>query len=144
MLSLQERTIVEAGQAARGRRLPRVAASSLFAEYVAPGLIELFAGRAADLDVELNVHDPRRFGALLHSRAVDPPYQADAGGPVQPRQRVRRGGRQRVDEVVDGGEADRHAVLPEPGRRRDGERRTIDTRRRPGSGCVPGVRGGDG
>ncbi|MGW0591145.1 DUF2071 domain-containing protein [Streptosporangium sp. NPDC002607] len=58
--------------------------------------------------------------------------------------RVRRGGRQRVDEVVDGGEADRHAVLPEPGRRRDGERRTIDTRRRPGSGCVPGVRGGDG
>ncbi|MEV4377115.1 LysR family transcriptional regulator [Streptosporangium sp. NPDC049644] len=71
MLSLQERTIVEVGQAARGRRLLRVAASSLFAEYAAPGLIELFAGRAADLDVELSVHDPRKFGALLHSRAVD-------------------------------------------------------------------------
>ncbi|GAA3845735.1 LysR family transcriptional regulator [Sphaerisporangium flaviroseum] len=71
MLSLQERTIIEVGQAGKGRRLLRIAASSLFAEHAAPGLIELFAGRAADLDVELSVHDPRRFGTLLHSRAVD-------------------------------------------------------------------------
>jgi LysR family transcriptional regulator, low CO2-responsive transcriptional regulator len=71
MLSLQERTIIEVGQAARGRRLLRIGASSLFAEHAAPGLIGLFAGRAADLDVELSVHDPRSFGALLNSRAVD-------------------------------------------------------------------------
>ncbi|MEV0590127.1 LysR family transcriptional regulator [Nonomuraea cavernae] len=71
LLSLQERTIIEVGQAAQGRRLLRVAASSLFAEHAAPGLIGLFAGRAADLDVELSVHDPRQFGALLHSRTVD-------------------------------------------------------------------------
>ena len=32
------------------------AASSLFAEHAAPGLIELFASRADDLDVELSVH----------------------------------------------------------------------------------------
>jgi LysR family transcriptional regulator, low CO2-responsive transcriptional regulator len=49
----------------------RVAASSLFAEYAAPGLIELFAGRAAELEVELSVHDPRKFGTVLHARAVD-------------------------------------------------------------------------
>jgi DNA-binding transcriptional LysR family regulator len=71
MLNLQERTIIEVSQAAGGRRLLRVAASSLFAEYAAPGLIELFAGRAADLDVELSVHDPRKFGTLLHARTVD-------------------------------------------------------------------------
>lgn len=71
MLNLQERTIIEVSQAAAGRRLLRVAASSLFAEYAAPGLLELFAGRAADLDVELSVHDPRKFGTLLHARAVD-------------------------------------------------------------------------
>jgi DNA-binding transcriptional LysR family regulator len=71
MLSLQERTKIEVSQAASGRRLLRVAASSLFAEYAAPGLIELFAGRAADLEVELSVQDPRKFGTLLHARAVD-------------------------------------------------------------------------
>jgi DNA-binding transcriptional LysR family regulator len=71
MLSLQERTIIEVGQAGDGRRLLRVATSSLFAEHAAPGLIGLFAGRADDLDVELSVHDPRRFGSLLHSRTVD-------------------------------------------------------------------------
>ncbi|MFB9831937.1 LysR family transcriptional regulator [Actinoallomurus acaciae] len=71
MLNLQERTVIEVSQAASGRRLLRVAASSLFAEYAAPGLIELFAGRAADLEVELSVHDPRKFGTVLNARAVD-------------------------------------------------------------------------
>jgi len=71
MLNLQERTIVEVSQAGHGRRLLRVAASSLFAEYAAPGLIELFTNRAADLDVELSVHRPDRYASLLHSRAVD-------------------------------------------------------------------------
>jgi DNA-binding transcriptional LysR family regulator len=71
MLNLQERTIIEVSQAAGGQRLLRVAASSLFAEYAAPGLIELFASRAADLEVELSVHDPRKFNALLHALAVD-------------------------------------------------------------------------
>ncbi|MFC0555581.1 LysR family transcriptional regulator [Planotetraspora thailandica] len=80
MLSLQERTIIEVSQAARGRRLLRIAASSLFAEHAAPGLIDLFAGRAADLDVELSVHDPRRFGTLLSSRAVDVAIGPHPGG----------------------------------------------------------------
>ncbi|GGM79975.1 LysR family transcriptional regulator [Thermopolyspora flexuosa] len=71
MLSLQERTKIEVSQAAKGRRLLRVGASSVFAEYAAPGLIELFASRAADLEVELSVHDPRRFADLLRSRTLD-------------------------------------------------------------------------
>lgn len=71
MLGLQDQTILEVSQAGSGRRLLRVAASSLFAEHAAPGLIELFAGRADDLDVELSVHGPEKFDALLASRAVD-------------------------------------------------------------------------
>jgi DNA-binding transcriptional LysR family regulator len=71
MLGLQERTIREVGQAGNGKRLMRVAASSLFAEYAAPGLIELFVSRAADLDVELSVHNAREFESLLSTRAVD-------------------------------------------------------------------------
>jgi DNA-binding transcriptional LysR family regulator len=71
MLGLQDRTILEVSQAGSGRRLLRVAASTLFAEHAAPGLLELFAARAADLDVELSVHSPRRFNALLTTRAVD-------------------------------------------------------------------------
>ncbi|GGJ55270.1 LysR family transcriptional regulator [Streptomyces brasiliensis] len=71
MLGLQDQTVLEVQQAGAGRRLLRVAASSLFAEYAAPGLIELFAGRADDLDVELSVHDPQRFALLLLERAVD-------------------------------------------------------------------------
>ena len=43
MLGLQDRTVLEVSQAGTGRRLLRVAASSLFAEHAAPGLIELFA-----------------------------------------------------------------------------------------------------
>ena len=71
MLGLQDRTILEVSQAGGGRRLLRVAASSLFAEHAAPGLIDLFASRADDLDVELSVHNPRSFNNLLLTRAVD-------------------------------------------------------------------------
>ncbi|MFI6542025.1 LysR family transcriptional regulator [Streptomyces prunicolor] len=71
LLGLQDRTILEVKQAGSGRRLLRVAASSLFAEHAAPGLIELFAGRADDLDVELSVHGPQEFASLLLTRAVD-------------------------------------------------------------------------
>jgi LysR family transcriptional regulator, low CO2-responsive transcriptional regulator len=81
MLSLQERTIIEVSQAGRGRRLLRVAASSMFAEHAAPGLIGLFAARAADLEVELSVHDPRRFSGLLHSRTVDVAIGPQPGSP---------------------------------------------------------------
>lgn len=48
-----------------------MATSSMFAEHAAPGLIELFAGRANDLDVELSVRPARQFETLLASRAVD-------------------------------------------------------------------------
>jgi DNA-binding transcriptional LysR family regulator len=71
ILGLQDRTILEVSQAGNGRRLLRVAASMLFAEHAAPGLLELFSARAADLDVELSVHSPREFNALLATRAVD-------------------------------------------------------------------------
>jgi LysR family transcriptional regulator, low CO2-responsive transcriptional regulator len=71
MLGLQDRTILEVSQAGGGRRLLRVATSSLFAEYAAPGLIELFADRAKDLDVELSDHSPTTFVSLLLTRSVD-------------------------------------------------------------------------
>ncbi|MET8310227.1 LysR family transcriptional regulator [Micromonospora sp. NPDC005173] len=71
LLGLQDRTMLEVSGAKRGRRLLRVAASSLFAEFAAPGLIELFAKRAADLDVELSVGDPGAFESLLLTRAAD-------------------------------------------------------------------------
>ena len=71
MLGLQDRTILEVSQAAAGRRMLRLAASTLFAEYAAPGLLELFGARADDLDVELSVAPPDRFVAMLESRAVD-------------------------------------------------------------------------
>jgi DNA-binding transcriptional LysR family regulator len=71
MLGLQDRTILEVSQAGGGRRLLRVAAASLFAEHAAPGLLDLFASRADDLDVELSVHGAGQFHRLLHTRAVD-------------------------------------------------------------------------
>ena len=71
MLNLQERTVLEVRQAGQGRRMLRIAAVSMFAEHSAPGLIELFVARAADLDVELSVHDPRDFTALLHNRSIE-------------------------------------------------------------------------
>ena len=83
LLGLQDRTILEVSQAGHGRLLLRIASSSLFAEYAAPGLIQLFAGRAADLDVEMSLHDPRDFAALLRNRTVDVaigPELPSAGG----------------------------------------------------------------
>lgn len=71
LLGLQDRTVLEVSAAGRGRRLLRVAASSLFAEHAAPGLIELFAKRAADLEVELSVCGPAQFESLLLTRTVD-------------------------------------------------------------------------
>jgi len=71
MLGLQDITVLEVSAAGRGRRLLRVGASSLFAEHAAPGLIELFASRADDLDVELSVRNPGSFETLLLTRAVD-------------------------------------------------------------------------
>ena len=71
MLGLQDRTIREVSQAGRGRRLLRIASSSLFAEHAAPGLIELFTSRANDLDVEMIVCHTHQFQPLLDTRAVD-------------------------------------------------------------------------
>jgi DNA-binding transcriptional LysR family regulator len=71
MLGLQDRTIREVSQAGRGRRLLRIASSSLFAEHAAPGLIQLFTSRANDLDVEMIVCHAHQFQPLLDSRAVD-------------------------------------------------------------------------
>ena len=71
LLGLQDRTIREVSQAGQGRRLMRLATSSLFAEHAAPGLIELFASRAKDLDVELIERYSHEFSALLMSRTVD-------------------------------------------------------------------------
>ena len=79
MLGLQDRTIREVSQAGSGRRLLRVAASSLFAEHAAPGLIELFTSRADDLDVEMSVATPTQFSTMLLARSVDV-----AIGPVPP------------------------------------------------------------
>jgi LysR family transcriptional regulator, low CO2-responsive transcriptional regulator len=71
ILGLQDQTVREVSQAGLGRRLLRVAATGLFAEHAAPGLIELFANRARDLDVELSVRQVSDFPTLLTSRAVD-------------------------------------------------------------------------
>jgi len=71
ILGLQQQTAIEVTEAAHGRRLLRIAASSAFAEHAAPGLIELFSSRASDLSVELSVHPTSRFKELISSRAVD-------------------------------------------------------------------------
>ena len=71
ILGLQDRTIREVSQAGNGRRLLRMATSALFAEHAAPGLIELFASRAADLDVELSVRPTAQFPGVLAARTVD-------------------------------------------------------------------------
>ena len=71
ILGLQQQTAIEVTEAAHGRRLLRIAASSSFAEHAAPGLIELFSARANDLSVELSVHPTGRFRDLITSRAVD-------------------------------------------------------------------------
>ncbi|MCW2652137.1 MAG: LysR family transcriptional regulator [Mycobacterium sp.] len=71
ILGLQKQTAIEVTEAAHGRRLLRIAASSAFAEHAAPGLIELFSSRANDLSVELSVHPTSQFTNLISSRAVD-------------------------------------------------------------------------
>jgi DNA-binding transcriptional LysR family regulator len=71
ILGLQQQTAIEVTEAAHGRRLLRIAASTAFAEHAAPGLIELFSSRANDLSVELSVHPISRFRDLICSRAVD-------------------------------------------------------------------------
>lgn len=71
MLGLQEQTRREVKTAAQGKRVLRLAVSSLFGEQTVPGLIERFSERARDLDVEMSVHQPSRFAGLLQSRAVD-------------------------------------------------------------------------
>ncbi len=71
ILGLQQQTAIEVTEAAHGRRLLRIAASSAFAEHAAPGLIELFSSRADDPSVELSVHPTGRFRDLIESRAVD-------------------------------------------------------------------------
>ena len=71
MLGLQEKTRREVHDAHDGTRLLRIGATSLFAEYAAPGLIELFSKRADDLVVELLVESSDRFADLLMSHGVD-------------------------------------------------------------------------
>ncbi|MFN6552617.1 LysR family transcriptional regulator [Mycolicibacterium septicum] len=81
ILGLQQQTAIEVTEAAHGRRLLRIAASSAFAEHAAPGLIELFSSRADDLSVELSVHPAGRFADLIATRAIDialgPPPEGD-------------------------------------------------------------------
>lgn len=71
ILGLQQQTAIEVTEAAHGRRLLRIAASSGFAEHAAPGLIELFSSRANDLAVELSVQPTSQFKNLIVARAVD-------------------------------------------------------------------------
>lgn len=71
LLGLTDRTIREVSQAGQGRRLLRLATSTLFAEHAAPGLIDLFASRANDLTVEMSVHRAITFDELLRNRVVD-------------------------------------------------------------------------
>jgi DNA-binding transcriptional LysR family regulator len=83
ILGLQDRTVREVSQAGHGRRVLRLAASSLFAEHAAPGLIDLFTARADDLEVELSVRPVEQVPTLLSSRTVDVAV-GPAGGPPPP------------------------------------------------------------
>lgn len=71
ILGLQDRTLLEVSQAGTGRRVLRIGATNQFAEHAAPGLIELFASRADDLQVELSVRQAGKLPVLLATRAVD-------------------------------------------------------------------------
>lgn len=84
MLGLADQTVSEVSAAAKGQRLLRLATTSMFAEYGAPGLLELFKTRADDLAVEMSVHDGSRLEGLLASRQADvtvgpAPRNADPG-----------------------------------------------------------------
>lgn len=80
LLGLQEQTKREVHDAHEGVRLLRIAATSLFAEFAAPGLIELFSQRADDLEVELLVEASSRFPELLMSHGVDVAIGPKASG----------------------------------------------------------------
>lgn len=71
MLGLADRTRKEVSAAGQGRRVLRIVTTSLFAEFAAPGLIELFGARAKDLEVELSIEAAERFARLLVSHAAD-------------------------------------------------------------------------
>lgn len=71
LLGLQDQTRHEVRAAADGQRILRIAVSSMFGEYAAPGLIELFSARASDLEVEMSVCAPADFDRLLVARAID-------------------------------------------------------------------------
>ncbi|TWP33686.1 LysR family transcriptional regulator [Leekyejoonella antrihumi] len=71
ILGLQDRTVWEIKAAGQGRRLLHIAASALFAEHAATGLMDLFASRADDLELQLSVEHPGRFASLLADRSVD-------------------------------------------------------------------------
>jgi DNA-binding transcriptional LysR family regulator len=71
LLGLQEQTRREVRDAAAGRRVLRLATTSLFSEYAAPGLIELFSTRANDLSVEMSVVPVEHFTDLITGLAVD-------------------------------------------------------------------------
>ena len=81
ILGLQDRTLLEVSQAGTGKRVLRVGATDLFAEHAAPGLIDLFASRADDLQVELSVHSAARLPSLLSSRAIDVAVGPEASHP---------------------------------------------------------------
>ncbi|MGI9624795.1 MAG: LysR family transcriptional regulator [Acidimicrobiales bacterium] len=82
ILGLQDQTVREVSDAHEGRRMLRVAATSLFAEYAAPGLIEVFSARANDLEVELFVESATRFNELLMSHGADVAIGPKASGPT--------------------------------------------------------------
>ena len=82
MLGLQAQTRREVHDAHCGQRVLRIAATSLFGEYAAPGLIELFSQRADDLEVELLVESSARFHDLLMTHAVDVAIGPKASGPA--------------------------------------------------------------
>lgn len=71
LLGLEAATREEVAAAADGRRLLRLATTSLFAECAAPGLIERFRTRAADLDVELSVRPGSSLQGLIDQRLAD-------------------------------------------------------------------------
>ena len=73
LLGLQDLTVREVTQAGHGRRLLRLTASSIFAEHAAPGLIELFAARADDLDVELSVRSTSQFAIACSKHCCSRP-----------------------------------------------------------------------
>ncbi len=81
LLGLQDQTRQEVLAAGQGRRVLRLATTSLFAEYAAPGLIELFSTRADDLQVEMSVHPSDRFDDLLASRQADVAIRPNRTGP---------------------------------------------------------------